>query len=81
MDGIVEGEGSNGGGEGSPVEDTEVLLGAEGDGFDAVGCEGLVGGDDSASTERCGTVEDADARVAGEGACDVGQRGEICDRD
>jgi hypothetical protein len=58
-----------------------VFLGAKRDGFHAVGCESLVGGNDGASTEHGRAVEDTDARVAGKGACDIGERGEICNRD
>ena len=58
-----------------------MLLGSKRDGLDTVGSESLVRGNDGASTKHGGTVKDADARVGGERACDVGEWGEICNRD
>ena len=79
--GVVEGEGGDGGGEGGAVEDTEVFLGAEGDGLNTVLSEGLVRSNDFASAELGRAVEDTDGGVPNERTGDVGEGGKICDRD
>ena len=75
MNGLVYGQCTDGGGERGAIEDPEVLLRREGDGFDVVGRQCLTRRHDPPPNGR--PLEDAYGGVADEQAGDVRQWREV----